>query len=250
MKIISWNVQGAKKCQLREEIRYLIKNQQPDLLFLIETMASESTTKNILPQLGFDCYDYTLPVNHSGGIWVLWNTKNIMANVVLKEDRAIHMLVFDVLIQKFSIISGIYAPAQPRHKDVFWSHLHNLNEVFDYPWCLIGDFNELESPTDKVGGTPVTPSRFIRLTNFLNSCRATTLPVQGRSFTWKKRVHNHLVYEKLDRAIGRQDWCSQYPASSVSAGPFTCSDHSYVILVTNPVPTLPHKVFFRYQPNW
>jgi len=84
MRILAWNVQGAKKCQIRDELRYLKKAQQPDLLFLIETMTSESTTKQILPQLGFDCYDYTLPVNHSGGIWVLWNKKNIMANVLLK----------------------------------------------------------------------------------------------------------------------------------------------------------------------
>ena len=80
-------------------------------------MASDGTAKLILPQLGFDHYDYTLPVNHSGGTWVLWNKRNILANVLLKEDRTIHMLVFDVFSQKFSIISGVYAPAQPSHKD-------------------------------------------------------------------------------------------------------------------------------------
>jgi len=127
------------------------------LLFLIETLTSEDTTKQLLPQLGFDQFDYTLPVNHTGGIWVLWNKKNIMANVLLKEDRAIHMLVFDVVIQKFSIISGIYAPAQPGHKDVFWNHLRNLNAIIDTPWCLIGDFNELECPDDKTGGPPTGP---------------------------------------------------------------------------------------------
>jgi len=171
MKIIAWNVQGAKKCQLREEIRYLLKKQQLDLLFLIETMVSESTTKHILPHLGFEFYDYILLVNHSGGIWVMWNTKNMLANVLLKEDRAIHMLVFDVLVQKFSIISGVYAPAQPSQKDVFWSHLRHLNSVIDHPWCLIGDFNELESPADKTGGSPATPSRLTRLPNFLNFAR-------------------------------------------------------------------------------
>jgi len=50
---------------------------------------------------------------------VLWNKKNILANVLLKEDRAIHMLVFDVSSQQFSIISGVYAPVQPNQKDAF-----------------------------------------------------------------------------------------------------------------------------------
>ena len=107
MKILAWNVQGAKKQQLREEVRYLQKFQQPDLVFLLETMASAITAKQILPQLGFDYFDYSLPVNHSGGIWVLWNKKNILANVLLKEDRAIHMFVFDVSSQQLSIISGV-----------------------------------------------------------------------------------------------------------------------------------------------
>jgi len=146
-------------------------------------MATESTTQKILPQLGFDPFDYTLPVNRSGGIWVLWNKTNIIANVLLKEDRAIHMLVFDILLQKFSIISGIYAPAQPRHKDAFWNHLTNVNNVFDNPWCLIGDFNELECPADKIGGSPATLSRLTRLPRFLNDCQAVSLPVIGRIFT-------------------------------------------------------------------
>ena len=203
MKVLAWNVQGAKRSQLQEEVKYLRTVHKPDLVFLLETMATETTTQKILPQLGFDHFDYTLPVNHSGGIWVLWNKTNILANVLIKEDRAIHMLVFDILIQKFSIISGIYAPAQQRHKDAFWNRLSNVNNVFDNPWCLIGDFNELERPADKLGGTPATLTRLTRLPRFLNDCQATSLPVLGRIFTWKKRLHGHLVYEKLDRAIGR-----------------------------------------------
>jgi len=158
------------------------------LIFLIETMASEETANRILPQSGFDHYDYTLPVNHSGGIWVLWSKRNILANVLLKDDRAIHMLVFDAISQKFSIITGVYAPAQPSHKDAFWSHLRNLHNVIDKPWCLIGDFNDLECPSDKQGGPPAASSRFSRLPFFLNFCHAVSLTVQGRNFTWKKRI--------------------------------------------------------------
>ena len=72
----------------------------------------------------------------------------------------------------------------------------------------------------------------------------------GRSYTWKKRVHGHVIYEKLDRAIGRQDWCSQYPDCRVTVGPFTCSDHCYVMLDTNPAPSVQHRSIFRYQPHW
>ena len=133
MKILAWNVQGAKKRQITEEIKFIQKHHQPDLIFLMETMVNEEHTKRIISRLGFQFYDFSNPINHSGGIWVLWNTTNIKANVLLKDDRAIHMLVFEYSSQKFSIISGIYAPAQAHDKDAFWTNLRNLNDVIDMP---------------------------------------------------------------------------------------------------------------------
>ena len=91
MKIIAWNVQGAKKSQITEEIKFIQKHHQPDLIFLTETMVNEEHTKRLISRLGFQFYDFSNPINHSGGIWVLWNTTNIKANVLLKDDRAIHM---------------------------------------------------------------------------------------------------------------------------------------------------------------
>ena len=79
MKIMAWNVQGAKKHQIREEVRVLKQVHKPDLLFLIETMVSEQTTRKIIVQLGFDHFDFVSPHNHSGGIWVLWNNVNILS---------------------------------------------------------------------------------------------------------------------------------------------------------------------------
>ena len=72
----------------------------------------------------------------------------------------------------------------------------------------------------------------------------------GRPFTWKKRVHGHLIYERLDRAIGRQDWLRMYPDALVTSGPFTCSDHSYVCLQTSVTSSAIKRPPFRFQPNW
>jgi len=94
---MAWKVQGAKKHQIRDEIR-VINHYRPDLLFLIETMASDQTTRKIIAKLGFEHFDFVSPQNHSGGIWVLWNNVNIHADVLLKENRAIHMLVMDLAI--------------------------------------------------------------------------------------------------------------------------------------------------------
>ena len=121
--------------------------------FLTETMVAESTTKCPISHFGFDYYDFVNPVNHSGGLWVLWNNTNIIANVLLKEQCFIHMLVLDVKTQQLSTISSVYTSIKPSEKSFFWNHLSELNNIIDTPWCIIGDFNELEDRADRGGET-------------------------------------------------------------------------------------------------
>ena len=153
MIVISWNTQGAKKPQVVKEVHFLTRTYKAYIIFLFETMANEKNILKILPQMGFDHYDYVLLHNHSRGIIVLRNNGNIHAPILLKEPRAIHMLVHDPKKGQNIIVSGIYAPAQIGDKDQFWEHLTHLNIVFDIPWCLMGDLNELDSVEEKKGGT-------------------------------------------------------------------------------------------------
>jgi len=183
MKILSWNVQGAKKIQVIQEVKFLIRTQKADMLFLLETMVNESNIKKILPLMGFHHYDYVSPVNHSGGITVLWNNDNIHASVVMKESRAIHMLIHDPIKVQNSIISGVYAPAQSREKNEFWHHLIELNKVLDLLLCLIGDFNEILCPNEKFGGQPPGTNRFHKLRDFLCTVNVECVPTSSRLFT-------------------------------------------------------------------
>jgi len=133
MKIISWNVQGAKRSQVLLELQFLKRTQKPNIVFLLETMVNEQNSLRILPRLGFEFYDFVIPNNHSGGLAVLWHNTNIRASILRKEQRAIHMLVHDLTTNQDSVISGIYAPAQPRDKDVFWHQLFSLHEIICLP---------------------------------------------------------------------------------------------------------------------
>ena len=213
-------------------------------------MISEQNSLRILPGLGFECYDFVNPTNHSGGLAVLWHNTNVNASVLQKDSRAIHMLVHDLNSNQASVLSSIYAPAQPRDKDIFWQTLLGLNTAMHLPWCLIGDFNELADPTEKRGGRPSSNNQFARLNAFMNSIDASTIPSNGSSFTWKKRVHTHLIYERLDRAIARADWNSLYPNAFVVHGNFTCSDHCPILLTDNPPVQRRKNYPFRYQNYW
>ena len=108
-----------------------------------------------------------------------------------------------------------------------------ISANLDLSWCLIGDFNEMECLSDKIGGTHLTLDKVVRMRTFLNSIGGESLPLGGQLFTGKKIIRGHVVYERLDRVIGHIDWLDLYPNSSVTHGPFSCSNHGYIGLNTN-----------------
>ena len=97
MCIISWNVQGTKKTQVLQEIAFLKRTHKPQIMFLLETLVNKKNILDILPKMGFEHFYYVEPINHSGGLVVLWDNGIIHASVLNKEQRAIHMLVYDTV---------------------------------------------------------------------------------------------------------------------------------------------------------
>jgi len=136
------------------------------MVFLLETMVNEKNITRILPTMGYDHFEYMLPINHSGGVAVMWNNGHIYASVLFKETRAIHILVLDVKKAQNCVVLGICAPAQDREKNSFWEHLIEINAIIDLPTFLIGDFNELAAPNEKVG---VNPYLIINMTDLIPS---------------------------------------------------------------------------------
>jgi len=250
MKIICWNVQGAKKSQLRQEVGFINRTINPDILILLETLVNCQNSSLIISQLGYKFSSTIPPVNHMGGIWLLWNDINVDVSIIAKEPRIMHCLVHDKLTSKDCILSAVYAPARENQKAVFWEHLRQLHHSIDKPWCIMGDFNEMLTASDKFGGVPLTPNKTQRLNDFLHYSKSFDATVQGRLFTWKKFIKGKLVYEKLDRVIFRDDCLQLFPKYVVTNGPFTCSDHAYVFLNTDPHHAPRRGTTFKYQHSW
>ena len=115
-----------KKAQALEEIKILKRTKQPYILFLLETMTNEKNTRNTIQKMCFDLFDYVLPINHSRGIWMLWNNNNNRhASILAKENCAIHMLVHDPIgIVKISSFMEFTGPLRHGPKIFFgdnWS---------------------------------------------------------------------------------------------------------------------------------
>jgi len=53
MKIIYWNVQGAKKSELQHELGFINRTIKPNILLLLEPMFNQQNTDLIANKLGY-----------------------------------------------------------------------------------------------------------------------------------------------------------------------------------------------------
>jgi len=137
-----------------------------------------------------------------------------------------------------------------KHKNTTKLNIHyqllHLNSVFDLPWLIVGDLNELESSNEKRGGRPVSLRRLSRLPHFLQTSHCKSVMAQGCPFTWKKRIHGSWIYERLDRGLARRDFCNLYPNLGAIHSAFTFSDHCPIVFNTDPKDHYPRACPFHF----
>ena len=66
MKVIAWNIQGAKKSKFQQGV--INRTMKPNILILIETMFNKRNTECIIKTLGYHNHDTILSHNHTRGI--------------------------------------------------------------------------------------------------------------------------------------------------------------------------------------
>ena len=75
-----------------------------------------------------------------------------------------------------------------------------LNQRFDLPWLYAGDFNEIVSSLEKMGGSSRSQVQMQLFREAIDECGFLDLGLSGSQFTWQKHFSNgHLIWERLDR---------------------------------------------------
>ncbi|XP_074278507.1 uncharacterized protein LOC141602093 [Silene latifolia] len=104
----------------------------------------------------------------------------------------------------------------------------------DKPFLLIGDFNQVEFSSDKLGGS----DKLIRGANLFSYWKnlhcLMDSPFKGPRITWcNNRDCPHRIYERLDKGFASNDWLSLFPNTFIKHLPIQISDHAPIILDTN-----------------
>jgi len=73
MHILSWNCQGLGNPLTIQELRALVAQNRPSLVFLMETKNKEQMVVRLKKKLKFQNHFVVDPIGTAGGLALLWN---------------------------------------------------------------------------------------------------------------------------------------------------------------------------------
>jgi hypothetical protein len=249
MKILSWNCRGLSRPAAVRSLRMIIRENNPDIIFLSETKSSPSSVSSILNLLGFFLMSLVSPVGSRGGLALAWRP-GVDLECFSSNKNLISAWCFSDPPHSPWILSCIYGPPDNSDKPVFWDSLSSLGDGFVCPWLCIGDLNSVLDQQEKQGGRPVASSSSCPFKQFIDHFGLIDLSFAGNPFTWcNNRQGNASIKERLDRGLASLSWFHLHPEHSMIHLPASASDHHPILLNTaTQSPLLPRP--FRFEEFW
>lgn len=113
-----------------------------------------SKALDVVKSLGFSCFEVVDPIGFSSGLWLLWNDNKVRVEVISTIDQSISASIAWPG-QNPWLFTTIYAKPWSSKRKKLWEYLNFVSKCHQLPWILAGDFNDMLSYDDKLGGAPL-----------------------------------------------------------------------------------------------
>ena len=112
-----------------------------------------------------------------------------------------------------------------------WNFLNTLSRQYKVPWLCFGDFNEILSKEEKLGGAPRPQQQMDSFRNVVDKCDFKDMGYCGLDFTWcNQQEGNDRIYLRLERAFAIVDWLDYFNNIEVHHFLDTTSNHCALLL--------------------
>jgi hypothetical protein len=174
-----------------------------------------------------DCKIVNPSNGRSGGVILFWK-KEIKVEQKISAPKYIDVRIREKE-DKIWRLTGLYG--EPRWEDKYktWDKLRELNQSFNLPWVIIGDFNEILYSHEKEGGNPRRQGCMQGFRDALVDCGLEDIGHTGDPFTWRRGR----IRERLDRAVANGAWSIMHPGATLLHLEFTRSDYRPILLDTD-----------------
>ncbi|XP_028066993.1 uncharacterized protein LOC114269841 [Camellia sinensis] len=240
---------GLNDPSRQREVAKFLKKEDINIVGLLKTKVIDSNHVRILNQV---LHDWVSLSNYEhailGRIWVCWNPAFCTVDVLDSSDQ--HMWckikVLNGDIHFFAGFVYMYGSRRP-----LFNKLEVLAQLYrDFPCILLGDFNAIRFPYEKVEGDHSWSSCKNEFNLFINQSELDDLNYGGCQFTWaNKQCEDRFISSKIDRALVNGLWLNNLPHSHAYFHPSGTSDHSPCIVT---VPLKIHRVCtpFKFFNMW
>lgn len=150
----------------------------------------------------------------SGGIWLFWDEADVSIEVITWNMQVMNAVVKGK--DRDWLLSAVYASADEASRNPLWNYLTQVGLAIQFPWLLVGDFNEILASKEKKGGRPFWRERNHNMQPFIDQCNLIDLGFSGPGLTWTNfRDGRANVRKRLDRAISNRKWRLFFPEAQV-----------------------------------
>ncbi|XP_074293210.1 uncharacterized protein LOC141620170 [Silene latifolia] len=199
-------------------------------------MTSVSSAASKTSHLGLPHFCGIDSVGHSGGLLLCWDDSVVLSPISINPHFilcTLSLVANPVCTKKDMYVMFIYGEPSFELRLPLWNTITELISGLS-PFLIIGDFNQVELHSDKLGGFNVIRGQqdftSWRLDNSL-----LVVPFFGPPFTWfNNRSDDQLIMERLDRAYTNNDWLHLFPVVSVMHLPILfgpCSNYPQLQLL-------------------
>ncbi|XP_057418143.1 uncharacterized protein LOC130712323 [Lotus japonicus] len=221
MKIISWNCRGLGNLRAVRALKRLIHSKDPDVVLVMETRLYSAEA---LRHRGIGGLQNVFPVQCAG-----------------QDDRSEMRCL------------GVYGFPDERKKAT-WDMIRRFTPPSSIPFMCFGDFNDILSPADKLGGDPPDIERLQEVSQACVDCALHEVDFSGYRFTWSnKRKRPGTIEERLDYALVNAAWGSFWPVTSVYHLPRYRSDHNPILIFSGTRKMrkeMARANLFRFEQMW
>ena len=249
MRTLAWNCRGAGRTSTVKAIRELIRESNPELVFLSETKSKTPRIGKLNSKLKYVDFHCVEPSRRSGGLALFWRL-GVDLEVVYSDLNLIAAIVYSDPPNSPWLLFAVYGPCKSSKKRNFWRMIENMVLSFSGPWVIIGDLNCIKRMDEKKGGRSTSGSSDNCLKDFMSNIGAIDLGFTGPSFTWSNRREGLAnIKERLDQCLCNQEWQLIFPRAGVKHLCNMNSDHNPILLDTH-LESESLNCPFRFEAMW
>nr|GEZ07468.1 RNA-directed DNA polymerase, eukaryota [Tanacetum cinerariifolium] len=248
VQVMGYDMNGCLGSKAKKDwTKELVNKHRINFLSLQETKMEYVSVMEAKFLWGNSYFDFKVSEanGNSGGILCIWDSNMFLKEHHILPDNFVALYGTWVSTKSKLLIISIYAPQSRVEKRQLWNYVKSLISRFHGECILMGDFNEVRNPDERMGSI-FNPQEAADFNDFISSTGLCEVQLEGYLFTWSHPSASKM--SKLDRFLVTDGILTLFPNVSAVCLDKHLSDHRSILLHDVPADYGPTP--FRFYQSW